>query len=117
MNLGRLELASNVAITTGANRYMFDISASTTFSLEYNYTTAGSGVAAVTVWYTNKKRPSTSADTDWIQDTTYSLSNMSGASGAFLYHFQGAGATHVMFKVAYSSGTSVTYNLIAQMKG
>lgn len=117
MDHGRTELATNVAITTGANRYRLQMGSATILGIQVDWTVAGSGVAAMTVWYSNKKDPSVSADADWKQDTTLTFTTMNGSATQDFYTLEPIAATWVMIKIAYTSGTSVTYTLATQRKG
>lgn len=117
MDHGRTELATNVALTTGANRYRLQMGSATALGIQVDWTVAGSGVAAMTIWYSNKKDPSITADTDWVQDSTLTFTTLNGSATQAFYTLEPIAATYLMIKIAYTSGTSVTYSLVTQRKG
>lgn len=117
MDMGIQMIANRSTITTGSNRHIINTANATHLGLDFDWTSAGSGVSTVALYFSNDKNADSTADTGWKAASDYVMTNLSGATGSKHYPVIGVCARYTMIKITYSSGTSNTYTITAQLKG
>lgn len=67
----------------------------------------GTPTGTFTLWYTNKKDPDFTTDTDWTQDTSSTLANPAGAAGSTFMDTFNSNARLRRVKYVNTSGAGV----------